>query len=137
MKTLIIIVGVLAALVLLAMAYVRFTPVGPTSGVGRPAPQPVGDYPSEGGFYAVRPGAQFDQGALEAAILAEPRVTDFGDGVYATRTAVWAFPDIVHVWQEGDTLHVSSHLVYGRRDFAMNRKRVESWLDAARIDSDA
>ena len=65
-----IIVVLLLVLVLAAMAYVRFTPVDATSGVGRPDTQPVGDYPSEGGFYAVREASSVGRAALEAAILA-------------------------------------------------------------------
>ncbi|MEM6897242.1 MAG: DUF1499 domain-containing protein [Pseudomonadota bacterium] len=131
MRTLAIIVVVLLVLVLVAMAYVRFTPVDATSGVGRPDTRSVGDYLSEGGFYAVREASSVDRAALEAAILDTPRARQLADGVYVTRTAVWAFPDIIHVWEEDGALHVTSHLVYGRSDFAMNQERVLAWLAAA------
>lgn len=123
---------ILIVLTLAAMAYVRFTPVNETSGKGRPAAQQIGSYPSEGGHYEVLDAANFDMERLEAAILSHPRSKRLAEGIYVTRTAIWAFPDIVHVWEEGGHLHISAHLVYGRKDFATNRARIEGWLEAAR-----
>lgn len=124
---------VVLAVVLAAMAYVRFTPVGADAGRGKPAEKSIGSYPAEGGHYEVVSATNFDLERLETAILSHPRSVKLADGIFATRTAIWAFPDIVHVWATDGTLHVSSHLVYGRKDFGMNRIRVESWLEAARL----
>ncbi|MEM9855500.1 MAG: DUF1499 domain-containing protein [Pseudomonadota bacterium] len=122
--------GGVAALALLAMAYVRFTPVD-ASASPRPQARPIGEYPSEGGFYAVRAASDLDREALVRAILDTPRAAQLADESFITRTALWAFPDIVHVWEEDGAIHISSHLVYGRSDLGMNRKRVLGWLQEA------
>ncbi|MEM1232735.1 MAG: hypothetical protein AAGH70_01285 [Pseudomonadota bacterium] len=132
MQILTTILAILCVVVLAAMAYVRFTPVSAEAGKGRPSEQAVGSYASEGGHYEVVSAENFDRERLEAAILNHPRSERLADGVYATRTAIWAFPDIIHVWEGTDTLHIAAHLVYGRKDLGMNRARVESWLEAAR-----
>jgi len=123
-----ILFGAAAFATLAAMAYVRFTPVDASAGVGRPDAQPVGDYPSEGGFYVVRPTSDIKVSDLEAVITASPRTKKLATGVFETRSAVWAFPDITHFWEEDGRVHLSSHLVYGRSDLGMNKKRIEGWL---------
>ena len=98
------------------------------SGRGRPEAKEPGDYPREGGFYAVRPAAEVDTAKLRAAIEATEKT--LGDGIYESRSPFWGFPDVTHVWEEGGNVHISSHLVVGRRDFGANRRRVEAWLAA-------
>ncbi|MEO0676053.1 MAG: DUF1499 domain-containing protein [Pseudomonadota bacterium] len=112
------------------MAFFHFVPVTAESGPGRPAAAEVGDYPKRGGFYTVRPAAEVDLGALEAQIAAEPRTRKLAEGVYASRSLIWGFPDITHVWSEDGNVHVSSHLVYGSSDLGVNRRRIEGWLAA-------
>ena len=56
---------------------------------------------------------------------------------YVVRSAVLNFPDqiMVQVRQAGadySALIVYSRSVYGRSDFGVNRKRIESWLDDLR-----
>ncbi|MEM1373045.1 MAG: DUF1499 domain-containing protein [Pseudomonadota bacterium] len=132
MQTLATLFVIVFVIVVVAMSYVRFTPVDAGSGQGRPAEKGVGSYPAEGGHYEVVEAANFDMERLETALLKHPRSQKLADGVYVTRTAIWSFPDIIHVWEADGALHISSHLVYGRKDFGMNRIRVESWLEAAR-----
>ncbi|MEM9436294.1 MAG: DUF1499 domain-containing protein, partial [Pseudomonadota bacterium] len=69
---------------------------------------------------------------LKSVILASPRTRELAEGVYVSRSFFWGFPDITHVWVDGDTTHVSSHLVYGRSDLGANQRRVEGWLEALR-----
>ena len=71
-----------------------------------------------------------EEAALEAQIAAEPRTRKLAEGVYASRSLIWGFPDITHVWSEDGNVHVSSHLVYGSSDLGVNRRRIEGWLAA-------
>ena len=136
-----VVLGV-AALVLIAMAYVRFTPVTADSGRPRPDAMAPGDYASEGGFYAVRALAKgADVTEMFERIVAErdanPRAAVVRgaapdhDITAIQRSPAWEFPDITHIWVEGGNLHVASHLVYGRKDFDANKRIVEGVLKAA------
>ena len=54
---------------------------------------------------------------------------------YVTRSAVFNFPDLITVQVTPDTpgtsfLIMYSRSVYGRSDFGVNHKRVETWLAA-------
>ncbi|MCH2077372.1 MAG: DUF1499 domain-containing protein [Rhodobacteraceae bacterium] len=122
---------VLAILILFVLAYVRFAPVAATAGPGRPEAQPVGTYRSEGGFYAVVSAETHDLAKLEAAIMTWPKARKMEEGLYLTRSPAIRFPDLVHVWQAEGLIHISAHLIYGRKDFGANRARVEQWLAAA------
>jgi len=56
-------------------------------------------------------------------------------GSWVARSAVWNFPDVImaRVAPEGpeaSTLALYSHSLYGRSDFGVNRRRLESWLAA-------
>lgn len=85
-----------------------------------------------------RPAADLAQIFLAMA-LAQPRVTLRGqrqDGLafeLVQRSALLRFPDIVTVEvipvdEQRSTLAIFSRSVYGRRDFGVNRQRVEDWL---------
>lgn len=116
--------------VLFAASYVRFTAVTAAS-APRPDARGPGDYPSEGGFYAVRTAGAIDKAKLEATIREEPRTIALEPGVFVSRSAIWSFPDITHVWEEDGHLHIASHLVYGRSDLGVNQRRVLRWLAAS------
>ena len=114
--------------------YVRFVQVTETSGPPRPAAQPPGEYAMPGGHYSVRalthPPEQV-LAQLQKIVEATP-IQLLSEGppiVFATRSTVWAFPDMHHVWIEDGNLHVFAHLVYGQRDLGANRKRIQGWLD--------
>jgi len=47
---------------------------------------------------------------------------------YITRTKGMGFPDYTTVQQDGDTLRIYARLRFGRRDFGVNKARVEAWL---------
>ncbi|MEM9438146.1 MAG: hypothetical protein AAGA15_14000, partial [Pseudomonadota bacterium] len=84
------------------MAFFRFFPVTAESGPGQPASEAVGDYPKTGGFYAVRPSSEVGLNELKSVILASPRTRELAEGVYVSRSFFWGFPDITHVWVDGD-----------------------------------
>jgi len=75
----------------------------------------------------------------QAVAAAQPRVTPLARDVnrdqldYVQRSARFRFPDIVTVRfiavsPTRSTLAVYSRAVYGRRDFGVNRARIERWL---------
>ena len=75
----------------------------------------------------------------EAVAAAQPRVTllaGVSDGrqfAYVQRSARFRFPDIVTVRfiavsPSRSSLAVYSRAIYGRRDFGVNRARIEAWL---------
>ncbi len=73
---------------------------------------------------------------LDTIVRATPRTTVLAGSVaegmvtYVTRSLVFAFPDYTTVQQDGDTLRIYARLRFGRKDFGVNRARVEGWLDA-------
>ena len=74
----------------------------------------------------------------EAVAAAQPRVTLLpgepgGQFDYVQRSARFRFPDIVTVRfiavsPSRSSLAVYSRAIYGRRDFGVNRARIEAWL---------
>lgn len=74
-------------------------------------------------------------------IAAQPRVEQLsGDGEgrhfdYVQRSGRFRFPDIITVRliavsPSRSTLAVYSRAIYGRKDFGVNRRRIEAWIDA-------
>lgn len=51
---------------------------------------------------------------------------------YVTRTKLWGFPDYTTISQHDGRLVILARLRFGRRDFGVNRARIEAWLDALR-----
>lgn len=51
---------------------------------------------------------------------------------YVTRSAIWGFPDVTTVVVEltnmGSAASACGRLVYGRKDFGVNRARITGWL---------
>lgn len=70
---------------------------------------------------------------LDEIALQTPRTTVLAGSVsegmitYVTRTKVFGFPDYTTVQQDGDTLRIYARLRFGRKDFGVNKARVESW----------
>ena len=129
---------VLAVLLLAAMAYVRFTPVSITAAGPTPTAAAPGDYPTTGGFLAVRAMDGLPSDALQrldAIVMYGPRVVRrSGDAetlpmIYETRSRFWLFPDINTIWVHDGLLHVHAHLVYGRSDLGANQARILGWLE--------
>ena len=73
---------------------------------------------------------------LDVVARATPRTTvlagsvDEGTVTFVTRSRVFGFPDYTTAQQNGDTLRIFGRLRFGRRDFDVNRTRVEGWLAA-------
>lgn len=99
----------------------------------------IGDHPEEGGFTAVRradvPSAALER--LEAAILDTPRTGRLagraaeGEASFVTRSAFWGFPDVTNIRAGEGRVEIRGHLVIGKGDLGVNRRRVEGWLEEA------
>ncbi len=95
---------------------------------------------AEPGDFALEPAELLRR--IAAVALAEPRVTRLSSddplaARFEQRSAVFRFPDIidVRVIDRGpgrSTLALYSRSVLGRRDFGVNRARLERWLEVLR-----
>lgn len=47
---------------------------------------------------------------------------------YVTRTKVFGFPDYTTAQQDDDTLRIHARLRFGRKDFGVNKARIDGWL---------
>lgn len=71
---------------------------------------------------------------LDEIAQATPRTTVLAGSVsegmitYVTRTKWIGFPDYTTAQQDGDTLRIHGRLRFGRKDFGVNRARVDGWL---------
>lgn len=141
------IIAIIVFLAVLAAVYVRLAPVDLTSIHLQAEAREPGDYPSAGGFIAVREineSPQNMRAAINRVILETPRTErvagDIGTTVmtYRTRSAVFGLPDFAAVSfieqgandNDKPLMIINSHLVYGSSDIGVNKRRVEAWLDA-------
>lgn len=129
----------LALIALSGALYVRVAPMDPEEFHRTYPGHGTGDWPTAGGFEAVRAvagGPQEVLARLDAIILATPRTHHLAGSVaeghvsYVTRSPLWGFPDTTNVWLEGDLLHIRGHLRFGGSDMGANRARIEGWLQA-------
>ncbi|MCX8953202.1 DUF1499 domain-containing protein [Ruegeria sp. NA] len=73
---------------------------------------------------------------LDEIAQTTPRTTVLAGSVsegmvtYITRTKWIGFPDYTTAQQDGDTLRIHGRLRFGRKDFGVNRARVDGWLTA-------
>jgi hypothetical protein len=125
-----ILVGILGAMVCFAL-YVRFAPSDLARWhrvVADLSPNPAGS------FRASQQGVDFDD--LHAQILQTPRTKVLAGDIagrhvtYVTRTAIWGFPDYITVEQVGSEITLVGRLRFGRSDFGVNKKRIQTWLAA-------
>ena len=140
MKILLILLILLAIALAAVMIWARGVSPDPER-LSRPETMPaMGDHPESGGFTAVRAAPDGTLERLDAIARATPRTErvaggpETGHTAYVTRTAVMGFPDVTHIWREGDRIAVSAHLVVGGSDMGVNRRRVEDWLSQAGIE---
>ncbi len=123
--------------------YVRLAPSQPENWAIDTAQKAPGDYPSEGGFMAVRDvegdGSTFLQ-AFDQAIRADPTTQLLGtvsdQKVYVSRSRLWGFPDHTTVRLEpvagSDVTRATiySRLRFGRSDMGVNERRLKRVLAA-------
>ena len=73
---------------------------------------------------------------LDAIATATPRTTVLAGSVedgmvtYITRSKLMGYPDYTTAYQDGDMLKVFARSRFGRKDFSVNAKRVDGWIDA-------
>tara|TARA_R100001369_G_scaffold2657_8_gene8683 strand:+ start:2625 stop:3071 length:447 start_codon:yes stop_codon:yes gene_type:complete len=127
-------------------AYIRLAPAPAGRWELDAVDKAPGDYPSEGGFMAVRDldndGSAFLQN-FDTAMLELPRTerveTGSDQALYVTRSGFWGFPDYTSaaVTQVEGTDHsravISGRLRFGRSDLGVNRKRLQKVLAQAGV----
>ncbi|SFH22132.1 Protein of unknown function [Palleronia marisminoris] len=92
---------------------------------------------SQGGFVAVRPTDDEGFARLVEVIATSPRTTSLAGRVeeghvsFVTRTRVMGFPDVTNVTRTERGLAIRGHLVVGKGDMGVNRRRIEGWLAEA------
>ncbi len=71
-----------------------------------------------------------------AIAMSEPRTTvlagSIEDGMitFVTRSKLMGYPDYTTAYQDGDMLKLFARSRFGRRDFDVNAKRVDRWIEA-------
>ncbi len=124
--------GLLLFLAVGMAAYIRLTPSDPK--LWHVAPQADADRDLQGGVLRVVEAGPDGLARLDAIARAAPRTTvlagSVGDGMitYITRTKVIGFPDYTTAQQDGDVLRIHGRLRFGRKDFGVNKARVDGWL---------
>ena len=82
------------------------------------------------GYYSRSSDVSFTQ--LRDRISATPRVQILRDDQHIAavyRSWFWGFPDIIWLWEDAGTVHISGQSVIGSWDWGSNKKRIQSWLD--------
>lgn len=137
-----IVLYIFAAVFVAAALAARFAPADPAK--WHVAPKDAPD-PGEGGVKMVGDAAPtFDDtpkavlARLDRIAMATPRTVRFAGSVekgmvtYQTRTFFWGFPDYTTVaavgMTSGSRIAAVARLRYGKRDFGVNKTRLEGWL---------
>ncbi|WP_050602233.1 DUF1499 domain-containing protein [Ruegeria sp. 6PALISEP08] len=121
------------ALVIGLGAYIRLAPSDPAQWNVAPVAPVDQDLP--GGVVRVVETGPDGLHRLDQIIRATPRTSilagsvDAGMITYITRTKWIGFPDYTTVQQDGNTLRINSRLRFGRKDFGVNKARVDGWLE--------
>ena len=148
-----IIIGVIVAV----MVYVRLAPADVDAVHVQAAPRMPDNYPSKGGFIAVREMTAPPEDVLRALAsiaLRNDRTktlagsVDEGIITFVSRSKLFGFPDYTTVSiipagtvsrqdgsadgqsQLGALLMIDGHLRYGQSDMGVNKTRIERWLSA-------
>lgn len=95
---------------------------------------PEVDTQTPDGFIAVRrtDGQGFTR--LVEELAATPRTTKLSGRIedghvsFVTRTRIMGFPDVTNVMRTEDGIAIRGHLVLGKGDMGVNRRRIEGWL---------
>jgi uncharacterized protein (DUF1499 family) len=126
-----LILGVVGLVIALG-AYIRLAPSDPAD--WHIAPQAETNQDLQGGVLRVVETGPEGLAALDAIARNAPRTTvlagSVGEGriTYITRTKIIGFPDYTTVQQDGDVLRIHGRLRFGRKDFGVNKARVDGWL---------
>ncbi|WP_170330768.1 DUF1499 domain-containing protein [Ruegeria arenilitoris] len=126
------VVWVLVCAGLLLAGYIRLAPSDPS----RWHVAPVGETSRDMMGAVVRVVETGPDGLARLDVVARqsPRTSvlagsvDEGMVTYITRTRLMGFPDYTTAQQDGDALRIHARLRFGRKDFGVNKARVESWL---------
>mgnify|MGYP000149917399 FL=1 len=127
-------------------AYIRLAPAPAARWELGAVDKAPGDYPSEGGFMAVREvegdGTAF-LNRFDDAMLSLPRTkrieSNAGQALYLTRSAFWGFPDYTSVavtpvdGADRSRAGVYGRLRFGRSDMGVNAKRLKQVLAQAEV----
>lgn len=124
--------AVLFVLVLAFAAYVRFSPLPPER--WHQTINATSDADLAGGAVRILPGdaalfAKFDQEMTNlprTRVLAGSRET--GHITYATRSAVFGFPDMTTIELQENEIRLFARLRFGASDLGVNRKRLEGLI---------
>ncbi len=126
-----LILGVVGLVIALG-AYIRLAPSDPVD--WHVAPQAETNQDLQGGVLRVVETGPEGLARLDAIARNAPRTTvlagSVGEGriTYITRTKIIGFPDYTTVQQDGDVLRIHGRLRFGRKDFGVNKARVDGWL---------
>lgn len=128
------IVWIIAAVFLAVFAYVRLAPSDPAVWHIEPRVTEDRDYSNK----SVRlvPAGVDALRRIDTIIAAEPRTYVLAGSVqqgmitYVTRSRMMGFPDYTTIMQEGENLLIFARSRFGRRDFGVNRERIERWIGA-------
>ncbi len=126
-----LILGVVGLVIALG-AYIRLAPSDPAD--WHVAPQAETNQDLQGGVLRVVETGPEGLARLDAIARNAPRTTvlagSVGEGriTYITRTKIIGFPDYTTAQQDGDVLRIHGRLRFGRKDFGVNKARVNGWL---------
>ncbi len=126
-----LILGVVGLVVALG-AYIRLAPSDPAD--WHTDPQARTNQDLQGGVLRVVETGPEGLARLDAIARNAPRTTvlagSVGEGriTYITHTKIIGFPDYTTAQQDGDVLRIHGRLRFGRKDFGVNKARVNGWL---------
>ena len=95
---------------------------------------PEADRRMPGGFVTVRRTDARGFARLVETIAGSPRTARIAGEVedghvsFVTRTRVMGFPDVTNVLRMENGIAIRGHLVVGKGDMGVNRRRIERWL---------
>ncbi len=127
----------LVAVMAAFLIYVRFGPEDVSVYHRIPVAGDVDDVQAIGGFIARRDATASQASHLDKIIQNSPRTERISGSIeeglvtYRSRTRWIGFPDYINLAFGGGEIIIEGRLRFGRSDIGVNRKRIESWLEAA------